>query len=319
MPLLSCRCPWSWLIWTGGRTRWQAWNHDGNEVLRVALYPNPVFNEMCFLTVDPFVGVPVFIAKLSKRQYCWRVIEDFHSQEYIQFFDIHCCLFMRLHFSIGVYDYRRTTRFRQNIHFSIISSLRIKSWCKQAPIFRRWEECCFVFSPLILTHFWPASTLLREHLALAILSPPETDPQILELWVLRWWGSPGQIIPSEGFWSRILVWRATAFMNFTRWIGFCMSELFRKVDDNFGGSISWKTQPNCRVLDELHITGPWFNSWRLSRFTTGCPVLSWLLSWFTRGCHVLSCRSYFFNMATALLSPFFRDLLLGCSSTWRCA
>ena len=31
-------------------------------------------------------------------------------------------------------------------------------------------------------HFWPASTLLRGHLALAILSLPETDPQILEHW-----------------------------------------------------------------------------------------------------------------------------------------
>ena len=28
---------------------------------------------MWFLTIDPFVGIPVFIAKLSKRQYCWRV------------------------------------------------------------------------------------------------------------------------------------------------------------------------------------------------------------------------------------------------------
>ena len=37
-------------------------------------------------------------------------------------------------------------------------------------------------APLTLTHFWPASTLLRGHLALAILSPPETDPQILERW-----------------------------------------------------------------------------------------------------------------------------------------
>ena len=35
---------------------------------------------------------------------------------------------------------------------------------------------------LILTHFWPASTLLRGHIALAIPSPPETDPQILEHW-----------------------------------------------------------------------------------------------------------------------------------------
>ena len=30
---------------------------------------------------------------------------------------------MRLHFSIGGYDYRRTTRFRQSIHFSITQVL----------------------------------------------------------------------------------------------------------------------------------------------------------------------------------------------------
>ena len=42
------------------------------------------------------------------------------------------------------------------------------------------------FSPLILTHLWPdlwpASTLLHGHTALATLSLPETDPQILEHW-----------------------------------------------------------------------------------------------------------------------------------------
>ena len=78
---------------------------------------------MWFLTVDPFMGISVFIAKLSERQYCWRILEDFHSQEYIQFFDVHCSLFMRLHFSIGCYDYRRTTRFRQSVHFSITQVL----------------------------------------------------------------------------------------------------------------------------------------------------------------------------------------------------
>ena len=30
--------------------------------------------------------------------------------------------------------------------------------------------------------FLPASTLLHGHIALATLSPPETDPQILENW-----------------------------------------------------------------------------------------------------------------------------------------
>ena len=37
-------------------------------------------------------------------------------------------------------------------------------------------------APIMLIHFWPASTLLRGHLALATLSLPETDPQILERW-----------------------------------------------------------------------------------------------------------------------------------------
>ena len=78
---------------------------------------------MRFLTVDPLVRISVFIAKLSERQYCWRVIEDFHSQEKIQFFDVHCGLFMRLHFSIGCYDCRGTTRFRQGIHFNRIQVL----------------------------------------------------------------------------------------------------------------------------------------------------------------------------------------------------
>ena len=37
-------------------------------------------------------------------------------------------------------------------------------------------------APLISKKNWPASTLLRGHLALATLSPLETDPQILERW-----------------------------------------------------------------------------------------------------------------------------------------
>ena len=78
---------------------------------------------MWFLTVDPLIKISVFIAKLSKRQYCWRVLEDFHCQEYFQFFDIHRGLFMRVHFSIGGYDYRKTTRFRQSIHFCRVQVL----------------------------------------------------------------------------------------------------------------------------------------------------------------------------------------------------
>ena len=43
MTLLSWKCPWSWRIRSWREICWQAWNHDRNEVLRVALYPNPVF------------------------------------------------------------------------------------------------------------------------------------------------------------------------------------------------------------------------------------------------------------------------------------
>ena len=79
---------------------------------------------MWFLTIDPFVGIPVFIAKLSERQYCWRVLEDFHSQEYTQLSDITVySLFIGLHFTIGCYNRRRTSRRRQSFHFSGIQVL----------------------------------------------------------------------------------------------------------------------------------------------------------------------------------------------------
>ena len=37
-------------------------------------------------------------------------------------------------------------------------------------------------APLILTHFWPASTLLRGHLALATVFLLVNDPRISERW-----------------------------------------------------------------------------------------------------------------------------------------
>ena len=39
MTLLSQRCLWSW--WRSRGRTWQAWNHDRNEVFRIANYPNP--------------------------------------------------------------------------------------------------------------------------------------------------------------------------------------------------------------------------------------------------------------------------------------
>ena len=154
----TCHGCWRKQAWR--RTCWYTRNHDRYDVLRIALYPNTVLNEMWFLTVDPLVRVSVFTAKLSLRWNCWRILEEVHCQEYTQFFDVHFCLFMRLHFAIGCYDYCWTKRFRQSIHFSItqvlfadhvhrrsgvdnkFSFLWFNCWWRRwTPIFRRWEEC----------------------------------------------------------------------------------------------------------------------------------------------------------------------------------
>ena len=158
MTPMSWRCPWSWRIRSWRRNCWQAWNHNRIEVLRIANYPNPVFYEMWFLTIDPFVGIPVFIAKLSERQYCWRVFEDFHSQEYIQFVDINsscvCTSPLTVMTIVGLHDFVKVSISASLKSFllsicidapksttnSRSSSLRV--WCRQAPIFRKWEECC---------------------------------------------------------------------------------------------------------------------------------------------------------------------------------
>ena len=143
------------------------------------------------------------------------------------------------------------------------------------------------FCILILKHLRPASTLLRGHLALATPSPPETDPQILERWGNADEVHMGKSVRAKDFGLECMRDVQRLFVNFTRRIGFRMSELFRKIDEDFGGSISWNTQPNCRVFDELYTTGPCARSEQ----TTDLPVLSY--------------NSCFFNMATALLSPFF--------------
>ena len=112
-------------------------------------------------------------------------------------------------------------------------------------------------APLVLEHFWPASTLLRGHLALATQSPPETGPQILERWGYADEVYLGKSVRAKDFGLECMRDVQQLFVNVTRRIGFRMSELLRKIVVDFSGSISWNTQPNCHVFDELHTTGPW--------------------------------------------------------------
>ena len=56
----------------------------------------------------------------------------------------------------------------------------------------------------------------RAHRSCHSVSSWDRSPNF-EALGLRWWGSPGQIIPSDGFWSRMLAWCTTAFVNTSDW------------------------------------------------------------------------------------------------------
>ena len=71
-------------------------------------------------------------------------------------------------------------------------------------LFSGGEKNVALFSPFILTHFWPASTLLHGPIALATLSPLETDPQILEYWGYADEDHQGKSVRANDFWSRML-------------------------------------------------------------------------------------------------------------------
>ena len=179
----------------------------------------PFWMRCGFWPVIHSYGYPCSSQSFPSDKNCWRILDDFHCQRSIKIFDRNCGLFMRLQFTIGCYNRRRTSRRRQSFQFSRIqvlfadhlhrrsrvynkfSFLKFKIWWRRQTLFffRKWE-CCFIFSFKILGYFWTTSTLLHGHIALPI-------PSLLENWSsnfgalgLRWWGSPWQIIPSDGFW-----------------------------------------------------------------------------------------------------------------------
>ena len=87
------------------------------------------------------------------------------------------------------------------------------------------------------THFWPASTLFRGHLALATLSLLVNDPQILEHWGAHQ-AHLGKCNRGKDFGLELWHDVTRLLMNRTDRIGFRVSEFFHKIDEDFGHSIS---------------------------------------------------------------------------------
>ena len=96
---------------------------------------------------------------------------------------------MRLHFSIGGYDYRRTTRLLQSIHVSKIqasesttnslsSGLRFDGAGRH--LFSEGEKNAALFFSFIFNTLFGQLPRCIAGTLLLPLSPPETDPQILE-------------------------------------------------------------------------------------------------------------------------------------------
>ena len=291
--LLSWRSHWCWRGKAGGRTRWQTKNHDRNEVLRVTLYSNTVFLwdvgfDNCSIRKNNRVYRKAF--RTIRLLACFRglfVVKNIsNSLTYTVASSFVCTSPFAVMTVVGLHDFVKVSISAEFKSFLLImcidapesttnarsSGLRFDGAGRHQFSEGQKNDALF-FSFNFRTLLASLHAASRAPCSFYSVSSWDRSSKFGAMG-LRWWGSPGQIIPSEGFWSRMSAWRTTAFVNCTHRIGFCVSELFRKIDEDFGGTISWNTLPDCRVI---------------------------------------------FNMATAHLSPFFLDLLLGCSSTWRCA
>ena len=183
---------------------------------------------------------------------CWRILEDFHCQEFsnsltlIVASSFVCTSPLAVITVVGLLDVGTVSNSAEFKTFLLIM-------CIDAPEAGRHQfsesernvVLCFSFNFRIFLASLRAAS--RAHRSCHSVSSWDRSCNFGALG-LRWWGSPGQIIPSDGLWSWMLAWRHKASVNRTYRIGFSMFELFRKIDEDFGGSISWDTQPNCRVF-----------------------------------------------------------------------
>ena len=137
--------------------------------------------------------------------------------------------------SPSCWSYASTRRSRQQMFFPQVQDLFSEGEKKAALFFS------FIFM-MLLASFHAAS---RAHRSCHSVSSWDRS-SIFEALGLRWWGSPGQIYPSDGFWSLMSAWRATAFVNVTvlSWFPFLFV---------FGVSLAWVSSSSCPDLSSTEL------------------------------------------------------------------
>ena len=156
---------------------------------------------------------------------------------------------------------------------NFLSSLSIVDDADRHQILWRWEECLCYVSPLGFRKFLASlHAASRAHRSCHSVSSWDRSSNF-GAFGLRWWGSPGQIIPSDGF--GLECWRDATRLWWISHVGSvsdCLSSSAKIVAD-FGGSISWYTQPNCRVIFQYnHCTFVTILFWPFARLFINLAV-----------------------------------------------
>ena len=191
--LLLWRCHWCWRRKTGGRTRWQARNHDRNGVLRIALESEHRFKwDVVFDRWSIRQNVRV-------HRKAFRAIRLLAYHRGRQQSRINPILWQKLWLFtsplavmtiVGLHDFVKVSISAEFKSFVLImcidapesttnslsSGLRVDFLGRHQ--FSEGEKNAALFFSFNSGYFWPASTLFHEHIALAIPS----DLQILEHW-----------------------------------------------------------------------------------------------------------------------------------------
>ena len=226
-----------------------------NKIFRYALHSNTTFNEMCFLNVDPLVGVPVFIAKLSElslsRMYpiLWHAIASTcvctSPLAVVTILGLHDSVkvsisaFLKSCMLIMCIDAPESTTNSLSSGFNVDAGRHVFSGDEKNATL----SCSFNLN-IFLANFHAASRAPCPCHSVSSCERSSNFGALASLTRFTWTN-----VTERRFWPRIVVWRAIAFLNFTRWIGLGMSVLFRRID--FGGFMSWNSQPNCRASKKL--------------------------------------------------------------------